>query len=223
MERTTETRRPLWTRPAGLASAVGGATLVPYALTKGSVTTTIRAEGWAIAGLSPVATANLFHVAETIPVLCLVVGLLSLDHRVGPGGWLAPLGKATAVGGFAATIITHFGEHLLPPLTVPALTGGENWFMWGYYLSWLAVYGGLALYGVALTRADDRPRWIPALLMAGLPAALVVALTVGALDLFTFAGTFRVLQGFTWVAIGSWLWRGPRDAVPISDRATADS
>lgn len=191
----------------GLAGLVGGALLVPYALTKGQLTTYIQTEGVGVAGLTPDQAARALHVAETIPVLLLLVCLVALGRRFGPGSAMGRGGRTIAAAGLLATIVTHFGEHLLPPLTVPALTGGENWFMWGYYLSWLAVYGGLALYGLALTRSERPPQWMASLLVVGLPVAVAAGLAAAAFDVFTMAGTLRVGQGVTWVAIGYWLLR----------------
>lgn len=193
----------------GLAGLAGGALLVPYALTKGQLTTYIRTEGLGLAGLTPDQAARALHVAETIPVLLLLVCLVALGRRFDPGGAVARGGRTIAAAGLLATIVTHFGEHLLPPLTVPALTGGENWFMWGYYLSWLAVYGGLALYGLAMARSDRPPRWMASLLVVGLPVAVAAGLAAAAFDVFTMAGTLRIGQGLTWVAIGYFLLRHP--------------
>lgn len=211
MSRSTHARRlvPGGHPFGGLAGLTGGVLLIPYALTKGQLTTHIRTDGLGFAGLGPAHTAEAFHVAETIPVLGLLVCVLALDRRLDPGTSAARGGWTVAAVGLVATILTHFGEHLLPPFTVPALTGAENWFMWGYYLSWLAVYGGLAVYGLALVRSGAAPRWLSSLLVVGLPVAVTVGLAAAVVDLFTMAGTLRVGQGLTWAALGFWLVRHP--------------
>lgn len=199
-------------RFGGFAGLVGGLLLVPYALTKGQLTTYVRMEGLGVAGLSPARTAQAFHVAETVPVLLLLVGLVALHGRLDPGTGGSRAGWAIAAAALVATVLTHLGEHLLPRFTAPALTGGENWFVWAYYLSWLAVYGGLALYGLALTRSGGAPRWMASLLVVGLPVAVAAGLAAVAFDLFTMAGVLRIGQGLTWAVIGYWLVRRPTPA-----------
>ena len=192
-----------------LASAVAGALFVPYALTKGHLTSVITTEGWHLPGLAPVGTAKLFHVAETIPMALVALGLLALHTRVSPStrDLSARGGLATALAGVGLTFLAHLGEHLLPPFTVPALTGGENLFMWGYYLSWLVLYAGLALYGVALVRTDTAPSWLSRPFVFAPPAAVAVAAMATASGVFTVAGSFRVVFGLHWVLVGLRLWR----------------
>lgn len=201
-------------RRGGLLSAVAGAVFVPYAFSKGYLAGVIVATGWHLSGLTPVATAQLFHVLEAVPLAVMGFGLVSLDARTPARGGLADAGLAVALVGFGLTILTHLGEHLLAPLTVPGLTGGENWFMWGYYLSWLVVYGGFALYGLALSRTGDAPGWLSGLFVGLLPAAAVVGLVATTLGLFTVAGTLRVAQGLTWVVVGRWLWIRSDEPIP---------
>jgi hypothetical protein len=191
----------------GLASAIAGFLFIPYALTKGYLTTVIIAESWQVASLTVLQTANLFHVLESVPLAFMALGLVSLDRRCSPQSWVAAVGETVAIAGFAATILTHLGEHLLPPLTVTGLLGGQNLYMWAYYGSWLLLYTGLAIYGVALVQLHGRPRWLGTLLVAVLPLSVGFGLVLVMLDLFTLAGTFRVLQGLIWVFVGAWLFR----------------
>lgn len=127
----------------GLISANAGALFVPYALSKGSLTTAIVAEGWQFAGLSSTQTALMIHVIESVSLLFMTLGLVSLYIRVDAKGFLATVSFRIAITGFALTILTHLGEHPLAPFTVPVLTGGTNWFLCGDYLSWLTLYAGL--------------------------------------------------------------------------------
>lgn len=207
---------PKYVRRAGLLSAFGGGVLVPYALTKGHLSSRIVTAGWQLGGLSPVQTARLFHVMETVPLVLVAVGLLGLDARVGTKGLLADAGRSTVLVGFGLTVLTHLGEHLLPPLTVPALTGGANWFMWGYYLSWLVLYAGFAIYGTALVLSPVRAGGLPWLFVAVPPLAVTVGLAVVVADVFTLAGSFRLFLGLTWVLAGGWLWRAPGAPSPTS-------
>lgn len=193
----------------GLASAIAGGLFIPYALSKGYLTSVITADGWQVASLTSEQTAQAFHVLEGVPLLIMAIGLVSLHARTPGLGSFADTGISLAVTGFALTILTHLGEHLLPPLTVPALTGGADWFMWGYYLSWLVLYAGLTFYGLAVAIASTTPRWVPWLFVFALPVATAAGVAATALDVFTVAGTFRLTQGLTWVLVGNWLWRSP--------------
>lgn len=195
-------------RSVGFLSALAGALFVPYALSKGALTSSIIAGGWQLPGLSPAGSANLVHVLEGLPVLVMMAGVMALNARIDVQGRPSSAGIAAILTGFALTIVTHFGEHLLAPMTVPWLTGGENWFMWGYYLSWLVVYAGFVLYGLALLGRPDTPRWLPLLFVSALPVVLVVGIAVIMVNAFTVAGTFRVAQGLMWVVVGRWLWMG---------------
>ena len=194
--------------PVAPLSAIAGVLFVAYAFTKGPLTTTIVASGWQFAGLSPEATALVVHVAESVPIAVMAMGLSLLWRRAGTRGPLASAGYTVAVAGFGLTVLSHVAEHIFEPVTVPAITGGENLLVWGYYLSWMTLYVGLATYGVALERAETTPGWIPGLFVGSLPAVVVVGYAVVFFDLFTLAGTFRVVQGATWLLVGGWLWRG---------------
>lgn len=224
MARGTHRRRKglLGSRALGLASAIAGAVFIPYALTKGQATTVITAEGWRMAGLSSSETALAIHLVEGVPLIVMALGLISLHARTPGLGSLAGTGASVALTGYGLTILVHLCEHLLPPFTVPALTGSEDWFVWGYYLSWLVVFGGFALYGLALAIADTTPRWLPLLFVIGLPAATAVGVTVAILDVFTLAGVFRLSQGVTWLLVGNWLWQVPHGASVTARSATAE-
>lgn len=196
-------------RRGGLLSAIVAALFIPYAFTKGYLTTVIINEGWQLYALTPVETARLFHLVETVPVLFMLLGFVSLDELTVTSGTSGRIGSVTVIAGFGLTIITHLGEHLLPPVTIPVLAGGENVFVFAYYLSWLVLSFGLALYGLALVDSGQTPRWLQWWLISLLPGTVIIGVLVSALDAFTFAGTFRVIHSFTWVVVGGWLYRGP--------------
>lgn len=224
MARGTHRRRKglLGSRAVGLASAIAGGLFIPYALTKGHATSVITAEGWRLAGLSATETALAIHVVEGIPLIVMAIGLISLHARTPGLGPLARTGVSVALAGYGLTVLVHLCEHLLPPFTVPVLTGSEDWLVWGYYLSWLVVFGGFALYGLALAIADSTPRWLPLLFVVGLPAATAIGITAAVLDVFTLAGVFRLSQGVTWLLVGNWLWQAPDAAAVTARSATAE-
>lgn len=201
-----------------MVSAIAAAVYVPYALTKGQLTTLILAESWHLFGMTPEQTALLVHIFETVPLVLIALGLVSLHVESAAYGRLVTAGLSVTLAGFALTIITHLGEHLLPPFVYPTLTGAANWFLLGYYLSWLTLFTGLGIYGIGLSRTDVTISWVPRLFMLALPVTVVIGLVVVALDVFTFAGTFRVLLGIGWLFVGLWMWR--RRIVPAGSRAS---
>ena len=206
-------------RWGGLLSAISGGLFVPYALFKGRISSIITEEGWQLFGLSPELSAQLFHDFEAVPLGLMMVGLVALRARIGARKWPADVGVSVALVGFGLTVLTHMGEHLLASWTVPALTGGANWFLWGYYLSWLVLYAGIALYGTSLMQMDEVPRWLPWLFAVVFPSVVAIGLAVVALGVFTVAGTFRSVQGLVWVVVGCWLWIGVRGAPASRSRA----
>lgn len=193
-------------RRGGLLAAAAGVILVLYALTKGYLSTQIVAEGWGPAGLTPEAGALLVHLAEEPLLLLVAGGFLSLVWHIGVQGPLARVGVTTVSVSFGLVILTHLGEHLLAPLTVPMLTGALDLWIWTYYFSWLALFAGFGAYGLAIARDRDVPAWLPVLLVAVGPAAVVAGGTFALTDLFTLAGTFRLAVGAAWAILGSWLW-----------------
>lgn len=194
-------------RRGALLGALGGAVFVPYALSKARVTDLILANEWQLPGLSAVATANAFHVVEAVPVALLVVGVLALAARYSLETELSgQIGIGTTLAGFVGMTVAHSGEHLLPALTVPALTGGANWYLWGYYLGWLGFQLGVTVCGLALLgqrRIDGVSPW---LFVVALPVAVGLGGLVVLLDIYTFAGTNRLVAAVTWLVGGAWLW-----------------
>lgn len=196
-------------RRVGLSSAIAGALFIPYALTKGHLSSLIVLEGWRLGPLSPVQTSQLFHVIEAVPLLVMLLGFVFIHSLTVTPSRFADVGLVVTVAGFGLTILTHLGEHLLAPFTVPALTGGDNWFMLAYYLSWAVLSLGLSLYGLGLLSARETPRWLQWWFALILPATLGIGFFVTTFDIYTFAGTFRILHSVTWILAGGWLWIGP--------------
>ena len=60
---------------------IGGLSFLPYALLKTHVTGEIIATETAIPGASPELTAQLFHVAEAVPIVMIAVGFHALERR----------------------------------------------------------------------------------------------------------------------------------------------
>lgn len=189
---------------------VGGAVFVPYALLKGRIARAIVDTGANLPWLSPESTAKLFHVAELLPFLLVAAGGLAVVRRaradLTPAG---ALGALVAAAGFVLVQAFHLGEHLLAPGRGPLPDVLVASMGWGYYGGWLVTLVGLALLGVGLRRTDTLPRPIPWLLVGLLPASVGLGLAVVALELFTFAGTQRLLLGLAWTAIGHRLWTAP--------------
>ncbi len=208
----TQAARVRW---LGLVSAVAGALFVPYALTKGHLTTRIVVDGWRLSGLTPPQTALVAHVAEEIPLALMAAGFIALHIRVHARGRFAAAGFSVAIAGIALTVGFHLGEHLLAPLTIPALFGTENLFVWGYYASWLVIFVGFALYGLAEPGGRNNPAWLRALFVGLLPSVVLLGAIMVLLDLFTLAGTFRVALGVTWVIVGGWLCRSPPTSASV--------
>lgn len=193
-------------RRGGLLAAVAGVVLVLYALTKGYLTSRIVAEGWGSGGLTPDGVAVLIHLAEEPLLLLIAGGFLSLVWYVGVREPLASAGVTTVFVSFGLVILTHLGEHLLAPLTVPVLTGALDLWIWSYYFSWLALLAGFGAYGLAIAGDRAVPAWLPVVLVTLGPATVVAGVAVAVTDLFTLAGTLRLAVGATWVILGSWLW-----------------
>jgi hypothetical protein len=200
-------------RLAGLAGGLAGAVLVPYALIKGQLTTQILTEGWHVGPLSSTQTALLVHVAEAIPLVVVGAGLLALDAHLGLSGRLRRAALGIGLAGIGVTVGFHIAEHVLPPVTLAALSGLDL-LVWAYYLGWLVIFTGVAVLGVAILRARSGPTSLG----AGFVALPVLAVGVGAalvaLDWYTLAGTFRVALGVTWLGVGGWLWAARSPASP---------
>lgn len=207
---TTLEARVRW---LGLVSAVAGAVFVPYALVKGPLTTLIVVDGWRLGMLTPQQTALVAHVAEEIPLVLVAAGLIALHIRIHVTGRFAAAAISVATAGIGMTVASHLGEHLLAPLTIPMLFGTENLFVWAYYASWLVIFLGFALYGLAARENGDGPAWMRGLFIVLLPSVVLLGATAVRFDLFTLAGTFRLALGVTWVIVGGWLWRGPPKSV----------
>lgn len=194
-------------RRAAALSAVGGAAFVPYALSKARATDLILARDWGLPGVSAAATANLFHVVELVPVALLVLGAFVLADRYDfATDRLEWVGIAVILIGFVVMTVAHFGEHVLPDLTVPPLTGDADWYLWGYYLGWLTFHGGVTTCGLVLVWSRRVGGLVPWLFVAALPLAVGGGGLLVLTDVYTFAGTNRLVAAGTWAVGGGWLW-----------------
>lgn len=190
-----------------MVSALAALIYIPYALSKGPLTGAIVAEGWSLAGMTPEQTALLVHLFETVPLLLIVLGLVSLHVEFGGRGRLVTAGLSVTLLGFGGMIFAHFLEHLLQPLTFPVWTGGADWFIWCYYLGWFTLSVGFGIYGAGLLRVGTTPSWLAVVFVLMLPVSMGVGFTVTVLDVFTAAGTFRTALGVMWFVVGLWLWQ----------------
>lgn len=197
-------------RVFGLLSVFVGVAFLIYALSKGPLTAVIVAEEWRVAGLSPELTALLVHLAEEIPLLVMAGLFVGLGAHLDVRGSMARAGMLVALAGVSLTIVAHLGEHLLASATLPALFGDVNLFVWSYYLAWAVLYTGLGIYGLALLRDASGPSWLGVLFLALFPGVFVGGATVVAFDLFTLAGTFRIVLGGTTVVVGTWILMAKR-------------
>lgn len=196
----------------GMLALIGGALLVPYALVKGTVATTIVDTGMHLPGVSTEATAKLFHVAEGVPLVLLAAGVYEIASRTGrTRTWIKSLGTLLAVGGLGMVLVFHVAEHTMQPGRGPLPADLVASLDWGYYVGWLVMLAGVALIGVAIRRSDALPRWVPRLLAALLPVGVGAGVAVVALDLYTYAGTQRLVVGLAGTAIGYRLWIGRPD------------
>lgn len=191
----------------GVLAMVGGALFVPYAILKGPVTTAIVDTGTHLPGTSARLTAQLFHVGEAIPLLLVAAGFhgiveLTRETRTRAGA----LGSTLTVVGFGMVLCFHVAEHVTTPGSGLLPAGVAASFEWGYYAGWLVLLAGMALVGVGIRRSDALPRWVSWMLAVALPVGVGVGLAVVALDVYTYAGTQRLVVGLAWTAIGSRLW-----------------
>lgn len=188
---------------------VGGALFVPYALLKGPVATAIVDTGAHLPGTSARLTALLVHVGEGIPLLLVAAGFSAVVGRTRRARTrTGTLGARLAVVGLGMVLGFHVAEHTTTPGGSPFPADLVASLAWGYYGGWLVLLVGLALLGVGIRESDAVARWIPWLLVATLPAGVGVGLAVVALDLYTYAGTQRLVVGLAWTAIGYRLWSG---------------
>ncbi|PSQ15822.1 hypothetical protein BRD00_12455 [Halobacteriales archaeon QS_8_69_26] len=196
-------RSPLTVRRCGFLGVLAGVAFVPYALTKGSLATTVKERGWSTPVTTAADTALTIHLFETVFVVLLLVGLLcyATDRRRSIGR-MGNLGLGMAAVGFLLAIVTHYGEHVLDGPAVTGLPGEGDVFTYGYLVSWVVVESGQSLLGVDVVRTDGRS--IPgAVALAGtLPVVLVVGFAAIATGAYTLAGVHRLTQGVLHVVIG---------------------
>lgn len=195
------------TRRAGLLAMVGGALFVPYALLKGPTATTIVETGAHLPGTTADRTALIVHLSEAIPFLLLAAGFYAVYDRSRESRTRAgTLGAILTGGGYGMVLLFHVAEHVMTPGEGPLPADVVASIGWGYYAGWLVMLAGLALFGFGIRRTAAVAPWVPWLLVATLPVGVGVGLAVVALDLYTYAGTQRLVVGLAWSAVGYRLW-----------------
>lgn len=199
---------PRTIRRCGLLSVIGGAAFVPYALAKGPISATVKAEGISILGLLPGATATLIHLSETLLVILLAMGLFGfVGSRRDDVELRGRLGIGISLVGFVSVIVTHICEHLLQPIPIGGLPGSGGIFVYGYLLSWLLLASGLLLLGLDTWGHHGHLTPAPLALMVTLPAGFVVGGLAVATGVYTFAGVNRLVHAGVWITVGYQLWR----------------
>jgi len=195
-------------RRGALLGLVGGLLFVPYAISKSTVTAHVAATGWHLPGLNTSGTTQLYHAIEVVPVVMMAAGVVALatatedlQHGLGRAA------VALTLTGFASMTVFHWAEHLLFPLTVPAVTGSLNWFEAGYYAGWVTINLGLFACGLVLTHSLDRTSSVSHVLLVPLPLGLIVGAAAVLTGAYTFAGTHRLVAAGTWILVGMLLWQ----------------
>lgn len=201
-------------RVYGLLGVLVGVVFILYAVTKGPLTAAIVAEGWRLPGLSPTLSALLVHLVEEVPLVIMAGLFVGLGAHLDVRSSVARAGMTVALAGVGFTIVSHLAEHLLAPVTLPALFGDTHLLIWSYYLSWAVLYTGLSVYGLALLRDAAVPTWLAVVFVALLPGVFVGGMTVVVFDLFTFAGTLRLALGVTSIVVGTWAFTAKWTTAP---------
>ena len=132
-----------------------------------------------------------------------IAGLYILQR--GRHGRFGAVGTLVAFVGFAIELIF---------VVVVSLGVGEGGGMVSLVLALLLALGvivsfvGLALLGIAILRMRTLPSWFGVLLIAGLPAAVILAMVLGALASWVAYGVFWLLVGYVLLSSSStWVQR----------------
>jgi hypothetical protein len=135
-----------------------------------------------------------------------IAGLYVLQR--GRHGRFGAVGALVAFVGFAIELIF---------VVVVSLGGGEGGGMVSLVLALLLALGvivsfvGLALLGIAILRMRTLPSWFGVLLIVGLPAAVILAIVLGALASWVAYGIFWLLVGYVLLSSSStWVQRPTR-------------
>jgi hypothetical protein len=178
-------------------------------------------------------------VAVTVGLWAVVAGLIGLGDRLGDGGaeWarlarhLAVVGvtlftAASALGlaatGAAVEWAAAGGEPASPEYAVAAALNRADDYVW--YLSIIAFWGAVGLYGLAMLRSGVVPRWLGAwalivgpltALLVGLPLALgaeVPALLLAFGGLGGLTTVWALLLGIWTIRTSSTPWHADEQA-----------
>lgn len=135
-----------------------------------------------------------------------IAGLYVLQR--GRHGLFGAVGALVAFVGFAIELIF---------VVVVSLGGGEGGGMVRLVLVLLLALGvivsfvGLAFLGIAILRIRTLPGWFGVLLIGGLPAAVILAIILGALASWIAYGIFWLLVGYVLLSSSStWVQRPTR-------------
>ena len=135
-----------------------------------------------------------------------IAGLYVLQR--GRHGRFGAVGALVALVGFAIELIF---------VVVVSLGGGEGGGMVRLVLVLLLALGvivsfvGLAFLGIAILRIRTLPGWFGVLLIGGLPAAVILAIILGALASWITYGIFWLLVGYVLLSSNStWVQRPTR-------------
>lgn len=135
-----------------------------------------------------------------------IAGLYVLQR--GRHGRFGAVGALVAFVGFAIELIF---------VVVVSLGVGEGGGMVSLVLALLLALGvilsfvGLALLGIAILRTRTLPSWFGVLLIVGLPAAVILAIVLGALASWVAYGIFWLLVGYVLLSSNStWVQRPTR-------------
>jgi len=144
-----------------------------------------------------------------VALLSQVTGIAGLYvMQRGRHGRFGAVGALVAFVGFAIELIF---------VVVVSLGGGEGGGMVSLVLALLLALGvivsfiGLAFLGIAILRMRTLPGWFGVLLIVGLPAAVILAIVLGALASWIAYGIFWLLVGYVLLSSSStWVQRPTR-------------
>jgi hypothetical protein len=151
-------------------------------------------------------SGKVIFIVALLSQVTAIAGLYVLQR--GRNGQFGAVGALVAFVGFAIELIF---------VVVVSLGGGEGGGMVSLVLALLLALGvivsfvGLALLGIAILRMRTLPSWFGVLLIVGLPAAVILAIVLGALASWVAYGIFWLLVGYVLLSSSStWVKRPTR-------------
>lgn len=182
-------------RQLGDAGVLGGVAVFAYVLLK---------EWWlpAYGGPPPFGDGSgiAFHMLETVPMALLAAGTLGAWAWLRAGGRdRAADGALLATVGASGAAVAHAIEHLLFVLFQSSI---GYVFMALFYLGWLAVAVGLTVVGVRGATPGGLGTRERALLVAVVPAGIVVAVLLGTFWFRAYADGFKLVVGVAVATLG---------------------